>query len=363
MRTSVLKLTVLAAAAGAFMMTAPGPASAGHLAGQEIKVCTWGGSWRDIQRDNVVTKEGAMESHGAKVVYVTGSPQDNLAKLIAARGAAVCDVIEILDATWDQMVELDFVVDELDFSLIPNAKHLAKWLVGKNFTGSWFTQEGICYNSDKFKEHNIPIPTTYKDLIHPKLEGLLQIPDITSGGGLANFGGIVKAAGGDENNVKPGLDLIKAMKIRKFWKRGSESNTLLQNGDIWAAVGHVGWCMRGHKAGQTYLKFVHPIIGDKYIGLAKHGFLSIVKNSAMKNRAAAHAYINGYLDVETQFQMSSRAGTIPVNELALPRLAKDVVLAGMAVLDPKEIAKEYHVTYKGIDITTWNDQWNRSVTQ
>ena len=360
---NLLKLSALAVAAGAFMMTAPGSAVAGDLDGQEIKVCTWGGSWRDIQRDNIVTNPGGLEERGAKVVYVTGSPQDNMAKLIAARGAAVCDVIEILDATWDQMAELDFVVDKLDFDQIPNAKHLADWQVGKNFTGSWFTQEGICYNSDKFKENGIPVPTTYKDLIHPKLEGLLQIPDITSGGGLANFGGIVKAAGGDENNVKPGLELIKAMKIRKFWKRGSESNTLLQQGDIWASIGHVGWCMRGHKAGQTYLRFAHPIIDKDHIGVNKFGFLSIVKNSDPKVSKAAHAYINGFLDSETQFQMSSRAGTLPVNTTVYDRLKKDPVLSMMAKFDPDEIEMEYRVKYKGIDITTWNDQWNRSVTQ
>lgn len=360
---SLLKLSAVAAAAGVLMMTASGPAAAGDLDGQDIKVCTWGGSWRDIQRDNVVTNPGGLEERGATVTFVTGSPQDNMAKLIAARGQPVCDVIEILDATWDQMVELDFVVDELDFDLLPNAKHLADWQVGKNFTGSWFTQEGICYNADKFAEHGIPTPTTYKDLIHPKLEGLIQIPDITSGGGLANFGGIVKAAGGDENNVKPGLDLINAMNVKKFWKRGSEGVTLLENGDIWALISHVGWCMRGHKAGQTYLKFVHPIIDDEHVGVNKFGFLSIVKNSPMEVRAAAHAYINGYLDEETQFQMSSRAGTIPVNVNAQARLAEDPVLAEMAVLDAEGIAMEYRVKYKGIDITTWNDQWNRAVTQ
>lgn len=360
---NLMKLSTLAVAAGALMLTAPGSAGAGDLDGQEIKVCTWGGSWRDIQRDEIVLSAGGLKERGAEVVYVTASPQDNMAKLIAARGAPVCDVIEILDATWDDMVELDFVVDELDFSLIPNAKDLPKWLVGKNFTGSWFTQEGICYNSAKFKANGIPVPTTYKDLVNPKLEGLLQIPDITSGGGLANFGGIVKAAGGDSNNVKPGLELIEAMKIRKFWKRGSESNTLMDQGDIWAYIGHVGWCMRGHKAGQTDNRFVHPIIDAKHIGLAKHGFLSIVKNSPKEVRAAAHAYINGYLSEATQFAMSTRAGTLPVNEKVLPRLSKDPVLSMLAKLDPAEIAKEYKVEYKGIDKTTWTDQWNRSVSQ
>ncbi len=355
------KLVPLAMTVAAFAIAAP--ASAGDLDGQSIKVCTWGGTWRDIQRDNIVTNPGGLEERGATVDFVAGSPQDNLAKLISARGEAVCDVIEVLDATWGQMVEGDFVVDELDLSLIPNVEHLPDWLVGKNFTGSWLTQEGICYKADRFEEHGIPTPTTYKDLIHPKLEGLIQLPDITSGGGFANFGGIVKAAGGDETNIGPGFDLIREMKVTKFWKSGSEGVTLLESDDIWVLVGHLGWCMRAYKAGQTNLKFVHPVIGDEHVGVNAFGYLTIVKSSDPKNRAAAHAYINGYLDEETQFQQSDRAGTIPANNKAYPRLAQDPILSGMAALDPAEIAKEYRVDYGKVDIPAWYDQWNRSVAR
>ena len=110
-----------------------------------------------------------------------------------------------------------------------------------------------------------------------------------------------------------GLDLIKAMKVRKFWKRGSEGVTLLENGDIWALVAYVGWCMRGHKAGQTYLKFTHPYIDENHTGVQKYGYLSIVKLIDRKNWEAAHAYINGFLSEETQYQMSTQSGTTPVN--------------------------------------------------
>ena len=64
--------------------------------------------------------------------------------------------------------------------------------------------------------------TTYRDLIHPKLEGLIQLPDITSGGGFVNFGGIVETTGGDETNIGPGFDLLREMKAKKLWKSGSE---------------------------------------------------------------------------------------------------------------------------------------------
>ncbi len=362
MRMNLLsKLAVLTVAAGAMAVAAP--VSAGDLDGQEIKVCTWGGSWRDVQLESIVKGPDGLEARGARVEFVTGSPQDNMAKLIAARGRPVCDVIEVLDATWDEMVELDFVVDELDFGLIPNAEETLAYLRGKNHTGSWFTQEGICYNADKFREHGIPEPTTYKDLIHPKLEGLIQIPDITSGGGLANFSAIVKAAGGDETNVQPGLDLIRAMKVRKFWKRGSEGVTLLENGDIWALVAYVGWCMRGYKAGQDYLKFVHPYINENHTGVQKYGYLSIVKSIDRKNWEAAHAYINGFLSEETQYQMSTQSGTTPVNVKVWARLESDPVLKEMAMFDPEKIEMHYRADYRIADRSLWLDQWNRNVTQ
>ncbi|MCY4610291.1 MAG: hypothetical protein OXC38_01035, partial [Gammaproteobacteria bacterium] len=43
--------------------------------------------------------------------------------------------------------------------------------------------------------------------------------------------------------------------------------------------GHLGWCMRAYKAGQTNLKFVHPVIDDERVGTAAFGYLTIVKSS------------------------------------------------------------------------------------
>jgi hypothetical protein len=57
-----------------------------------------------------------------------------------------------------------------------------------------------------------PVPTTYKDLANDKLASRVMLADITGGGGLANFSGIVYASGGDTSNVKPGLDLIGHVK-------------------------------------------------------------------------------------------------------------------------------------------------------
>src|SRR5262245_14561799 len=47
-----------------------------------LRVATWGGSWKDAIDKNIASK---LVARGIKVEYVLGNPDDNLAKLIAAR--------------------------------------------------------------------------------------------------------------------------------------------------------------------------------------------------------------------------------------------------------------------------------------
>ena len=61
--------------------------------GVTLRVATWGGATRDALRDYVASE---LEKRGAKVEFVIGSPQDNLAKLIAARGQVPFDLYEFL---------------------------------------------------------------------------------------------------------------------------------------------------------------------------------------------------------------------------------------------------------------------------
>src|SRR5690606_29311839 len=112
--------------------------------------------------------------------------------------------------------KLDYL-QELDGDRIPNKSYLPDYLVPPgNVIGSWISQEGICYNKDAFRKLGISEPGTYADLIHTSLEGRVSFPDINSGGGLANLGGIVYAAGGDETNIEPGLKMIEDIKVLKF---------------------------------------------------------------------------------------------------------------------------------------------------
>ncbi len=346
-------LSVMGIALSGVMATS---ALAGQFDGVTLRLGTWGGSWKANIVERIVPK---FEALGGKIEFVTGSPQANLAVVVAARGRAPFDVMEIMDAQVDSVMEGGFI-QKIDLSKIPNKKHIASFQYSDDLVGSWHTQEVICYNKDKYAELGIPAPKTYSDLVRPELAGRLTFPDINSGGGLSNFAGVVYAAGGDVNNIKPGLELINKMKILKFWSRGGETLAQFQSGDIYAAVSNGGWCLRTKKAGVNVAS-VHPYINDQYTGVAKVGWLGIMKNS--KNVDAAHWYINEYLDEEFQLLFAKKSGIIPLNKGAIARMGEDPVIAEILVLDPAEIAKELRIDYSKVNISDWTDQWNRMVSQ
>jgi putative spermidine/putrescine transport system substrate-binding protein len=348
---------VLAAAAVALAMP---PASAEErFDGVTLRVATFGGLWKKFFEDRIVPK---FEKLGGKIEFVTGSPQANLAKLIAARGKAPFDVFEILDAQEGDVLGSEFL-QKWNLDKVPNKKFLEGFQYSDHFVATWTTQEAICYNTEKFKELGIPRPTTYKDLAHPKLEGRVMIPDINSGGGLANFGGIVYAAGGDEKNVRPGLDLIASLKIRLFWSAGEQLLSQFQTGDIYAGVAHAGWCLRTRNAGVP-VTTVHPKINDRTTGVHKYGWMTLMRSTTdPKVIAAGHWFINEYLDRDYQLYFAKEMGVAPVNRDSIPRMGDDPIVKELLETDPAKLKNFLRIDYTKVKVADWTDQWNRRITK
>ena len=331
--------------------------AAGQFDGVTLLVGTWGGLWKDNQVENIVSK---FEAEGGKVEFVTGSPAANFAKIVAARGQAPFDVVEILAAQVKDYHELD-VLHPLDLSLIPNTEFLSESRYNEWLVGSWETQEVICYHKDKFAEEGIPVPTTYRDLVHPKLAGRIQFPDINSGGGLTGLAGVTFAEGGDETNIEPGLNLVKEMNVLKFWARGGETMAQFESGDIIASVVHAGWCLRTKKLAGQNVTTVHPRINDEVVGVASEGWFGVMKNS--KNAEAAQWYINQFISADYQLKMAIKTGLVPVNQSVFEAMAEDPLVAEMIVLDPEKVANQLRVDYSKVIIPDWTDQWNRAIAQ
>jgi putative spermidine/putrescine transport system substrate-binding protein len=321
--------------------------------GVTLRVATWGGATRDALRDYVGAE---LEKRGAKVEFVIGSPQDNLAKLIAARGQVPFDVVEFL-GTMRPEIEARNLLAPLDMSRIPNARGLKVEPPSKLMVPTWITEETIMYNKEAFAKAGIAPPKSLADLRDPKLAGRVMIPDIASGGGIESVGAFALTAGGNEGNIGPGLALINQIPNVRFWKAGGEVVTQFKSGDIWAAVAHAGWALRTSQAGVP-IATVRAKIGD-HEGMVKEGFVGVVKGS--RNQEAAEFFINTYLSPEAQAKFALKVGAVPVVQAARSRMADDPTLRELVVLDPAKIANMVRLDPSKIDLAKWNDEWNRTV--
>jgi spermidine/putrescine-binding protein len=323
--------------------------------GVTLRVATWGGATRDALRD-YVAKE--IEKRGGKVEFVIGSPQDNFAKLIASRGQPPFDLLEFIGTMAPEITGRDLLA-KLNLVNIPNTRHLQPDQFNELMVGTWNTEEMIIYNKDKLREIGVPPPESLADLRNPKLAGRVIIPDISSGGGIEALGAFALTAGGNEQNIEPGLKLIREIPNVRFWKAGGEVVTQFKSGDIWVAVAHAGWAVRTAHAGVP-VATVPARLGTKR-GMLKEGYIGLVKGS--RNEEAAEFFLNTYLSADAQHQFATKVGVVPINAEARARLASTPVVKDLVLLEQAHIGNMVKLDGSKIDLSQWNDQWNRAITR
>lgn len=354
--TRVLKSMMLASSLLAACVAGPAKAAEeGRFDGVTLRIGTWGSATRDTLRDYVASE---IEKRGGKVVFIIGSPQDNFAKLVAARGEPPFDAFDFLSTMVPEIMGRGMLA-KLNLNNIPNVKYLEKSQYTDYMVATWETQEVIIYNTEKFRELNIPPPESLTDLQNPKLAGRVMIPDISSGGGIEAVGAFALTAGGSEQNIQPGLKLINEIPGLRFWKAGGEVITQFKSGDIWVAVAHAGWAVRTAKAGVP-IATVPARIGTRR-GIVKEGFVGVVKGSP--NQEAAEFFINTYLSTAAQYQFAVKVGVVPVNAEARAKLASVPVLKDLIVHEQAKVADMIRLDPAKIDLGQWNDQWNRMVAR
>lgn len=316
--------------------------------GVTLRLATWGGSWRDAVRDSVGQE---LEKRGAKMEYVIGNPADSLAKLIAARGRDVpFDVVDFGDSVKPQLVEGQFL-EELNFANVPNAQGLQR---DRYTVAVWRDQTGIIYNVKKFEELGIPKPEQLKDLFHPKLVGRIAFPDINHSTAISGIVAFAIAAGSDESNIDPGLELIRQLKVSSFFKSSVELATKFTSGDVWAAWWTSGWLLRVRKTGVP-VAASYPRVKDKQ-GMTELFWVGIPKGGKMR---PAEFFINQYLSLQVQLAMSRKLGVGPVNEAALAELAKDPEWKDGMVVDPAIIRNMYYLDWSKVNLNEWVNKWSR----
>lgn len=340
---------------GLAMLVGAASAQEPKFDGQTLRVATFGGGWDKAVQELIGVE---IEKRGGKVVYVTGSPRDNLAKLIAARGNPPFDVIEMDDKTYLDAMQ-GGLLERIRLDKIPNRKDLDAADYADYKVGAWVVQEGLLYLPDKFKEAGIPPPTKYSDLDNPKLAGRVSFADLAAPGTIHILVSIAVDKGGDETKMQPAYDEIKKINAARYWKLGGDAINQLANGNVWVSTLHQGHAAQALDKGIP-VAFVHARTGDK-VGILRPGWLGIVKGTKVQD--AAEFFINAYIEAKAQEGLGVKRGVVPVNAKA-----RDAIMAGNARMKETAILKTdqwknmLRVKMEKVD-PEYSDQVNRAVAK
>jgi len=345
-----LVVTRLVCGAAPAFATAP----AKGFEGVTLRVATYGGPWKD----GMLAMLGAeMEKLGGRIEFLTGPPSAHLAKLIVARGKQPpFDLCEVDEPSAPQFIKAG-VLQKFDATQLPNAADLISPIDDNGYlVPDWVFEDGVVYNADKFKELGIPNPTSYRDLLDPRLKGRVGVPDIAAGLGLFVVYGFAYEFGGDENNIIPGLEAMKQLGATQFFTGNPAAQTALIAGDIWVNAMGSSWAVRLRRAEYNSAKFALLKVGDN-VGIWERGHMALANGS--RNIEAAHWFVNRLISPEIQVELSRRAGSVPVSKQAIAELDKDPLLHEILSLDPEQIANMRRIDFSKIDIAKWRADWNR----
>jgi putative spermidine/putrescine transport system substrate-binding protein len=323
---NILKTAVTAAV----LLCASAPAFAADST-VTLKVGSYGGIFTKLEREFV--GDLFTERTGIKVEYIDASPETHLAKLIAARGReAPYDLVILDDDVQSQAITAD-VLAKLDPGVVTNLKYVYPGVLNKEGYGPAVILESIAiaYNTEEYKKHGIPAPTSWKDLWDPRLAGHVSVPSIDNIMGRVFLVEAAKLAGGGMSNLDPAIDKIASLKAESYYVSSTALTAKFDSGDVWVAPwinGRTwGMALRGRP-----IRYAMPKEG----GYAAVGTLDVTAGSAHKKEA--EAYVNFQLDPLPQLAIAEELTYGPSNSLLASVLKGYPDLAQKFPSNPDDLA-------------------------
>jgi spermidine/putrescine-binding protein len=186
------------AAAAATACGFPGHARA---AASELNILFPGGTWKDWFEQTFV--KPFADQRGVKIVWKTGLGFEPL--VIAQRRRPQWDLVHQNQNTSSQLGAMNAVL-EWSEDRIPNLKKIHPAFRHQFLAGKVHTPYGLAVNTKRIKK---PI-TSWLDLLDPEFAGKVAFPDWVWVGEEV-FHAINVVAGGDAENVDPGIDKMKQL--------------------------------------------------------------------------------------------------------------------------------------------------------
>ncbi len=343
---------VLAVAAAAFAGTVLAQPAGVE---SEVVLAGYGGTYEQFTRNLIIP--AFEKATGIKVKLVVGTALSNYAKVVASRNNPEIDVYwsnELTHAAGKQQG----LYEKLDSRVVTNLVDVYKASVDPDGigVGSHVQVTGFQYNSQKFKEAGIPTPTSWNDLADPRLKGRVALYNFSVAYSQDLIVLLTKVSGGDEKDIRPGLEKVKSLKssgnLAMFATSPAELDNMLIQGQAWITVngGPRAYILKDRGAP---IDFAVPKEGGGFFT----NYFDVVKGAP--HPKAAQLLVNFLISSEVQLIIAKDVVAAPVNrKVTVPENLKDRIPMGEEQLN-KLIRIDRAEMNRQLD--NWAELWNREV--
>lgn len=278
------------------------------LAATELVFAGFGGSFQKAMEKTVIPM--FEKKYDAKVIYVTGTSNQLLAKVRAQRERPQIDVIWANDTTHYQGKK-EGVFEKLDPKIVTNLQHLYPVARDADDVGVVMGIQAIAleYNTKVFKENGWAPPTSWNDLWDPKYAGHVVLYNMPIGYTNLLLGVIAEINGGSASNLEPAWAKIAKLAPNALASVNppAQVDTLFSLGSAWIAF---NGSARIHDLARTGVPVAMAIPKEGAIVYPQQ--FDVVKGAP--HAKLAQEFVNFALSPEAQQQIAKTMLLGPVNK-------------------------------------------------
>ncbi|MBS0520907.1 MAG: extracellular solute-binding protein [Proteobacteria bacterium] len=312
---------------------------------KRIVVGTWGGDYSRLLAKNI--EKPLLEPKGWDVVKDEANDPPRRAKMLAEKSLrrGTSD-IQGLSAANMYEVNQQGLVEQLDYSKIPNAKNLIPAMKYPYGIGQIYSGKVILYNP---KLISTP-PTSFADVFDPKMGSKLGIIDIQYQYTLVAAG---MASGGSPSNIEPGKERLIACKKAgaRIYPSNEAFAQAMKTEEIAAGIMWKARAVQWQNAGIP----VETVAAKEGVPMYISGF-AMPKNAP--NKAGAYAYLNAMLEPSAQEAFAVDMGYNPTitNAKVPPDVQKRI---GFTPEEQKRLV-DLDYGYLAKNDVAFQEWWNKS---
>ncbi|KAF1023898.1 MAG: Spermidine/putrescine-binding periplasmic protein [Paracidovorax wautersii] len=334
------------AALGGALLGSPLSALAQSYSG-DLLVSNWGGDWNT----NLVAalEQPELESRGMRIVRDLAAAPARKTKILSERNLprGSVDVAHFTDADAFELYQQG-VLEELDYSKIPNAKHLLPSMGKPYYVPLYDSGVVIIYNKNKIKTP----PKSFADLINPAYAGRVGLIDQIYFNYFFAFGLL---GGGSMSNVEPAFDKLLALKKAvqpRIYPSHQQAAAALASEEIWITVNYNARAAQW-KADGIPVEAAYPAEG----AIAFEGSVCIPKRA--RNKDNAYQYLNAMLQPQVaQRLVETTYYAVPIDNAGF---APDVASAVSFTPEQRARLNRPDLAYAAKNQAAWLDWWNKEI--